>query len=398
MGASLLTCCELLEVAWMYLLQKCCAMFPTAGPAIASVAKFLLPMATDDANIDNVNNTININRRTSDATFPTKINKGSVAIAIQATAEEDGKIETLQNSFVPDHERQNNTRKYKLSHIKSDLNGSSADKKMVSVLYIDGESPQEDNIYVNTPKQCKRRAASCKTMHLKNDKNNGSSTSIDFTPSLRPRGNTLRTIAATPSSVDDGRYKIQRTSCADSRQGHAQSQTPESRISKEDVIDRSLSICSPSESTKTRYLFHHFPPSTEAQKFYRDVANGGESQDNKSVSTSYVHTREVPKSFYCSKSPPSPNLYIVHTATGTSLSKAYLPNGNAISSRSTATSSTSTPTGGSTSHKHNCQKRKSVSNSLSGASTIRSSSDTLNIKKSSRKEKGLHIGSEELIV
>ena len=52
MGASLLTCCELLEVAWIYLLQKFCTVFPTAGPALTSVAKFLIPLATDETHTD----------------------------------------------------------------------------------------------------------------------------------------------------------------------------------------------------------------------------------------------------------------------------------------------------------------------------------------------------------
>ena len=383
-------------------------MFPTAGPALNNVAKFLLPIATNDPIIhseinpgnNNINNaSLSIQRRSSDAEFPTKLNKGSVTIAIQAACEDDIKIGTLSKNSVNGTEKQYNTRKCKLSQIKSDLNDKSTENEIVSVLYIDGDSTTGTTGDRKNSKHCTRRAISCKTRNnLTQTQQGASASSVNLSSTLTSRGNTHLPLVRSPSADDSG-YKTQGFSISDQLQGHAKVQTPEMRYKNESSKAREISTCSANETETTRYLFHHFPPSpsSEAQKFYRDVANGGEPHVNKSLSTSYVHTREVPKPFYCSKSPPSPNLYIVQASTGPSLSTAYLPNGNAIASRSTVSSSTSTPIGGSTLQKYYCQKRKSASKYSCGATTIRSSTETLNTAKSNRKEKGLHIGSEELI-
>ena len=409
MGASLLTCCELLEVAWIYLLQKCCVLFPTAGPALNNVAKFLMPIATNDPTIiseinpgsNNLNNaSLIIQRRESDAAFPTKLNKGSVTIAMQASSNDNIKIGTLPKNSVNGTEKQYNTRKCKLSQIKSDLNDKSMENEIVSVLYIDGDSITGTTGDKKNSKKCTRRAISCKTRNnLTQTQQGGSNSSVNLGSTSSSRGNSHRPIARSPSADDSG-YKTQGFSISDHLQGHAQVQTPETRHKNGSSKGPEFLTCSENETETTRYLFHHFPPSpsSEAQKFYRDVANGGEPHAIKPLSTSYVHKREVPKPFYCSKPPPSPNLYIVQATTGPSLSTAYLPNGNAIASRSTVSSSTSTPIGGSTSQKYYCQKTKSASKYSSGATTIRSSTETLNTTKSNRKEKGLHVGSEELIV
>ena len=397
MGASLLTCCELLEVAWIYLFQKCCVMFPTAGPALHNVAKFVLPIATNDANMPtdmnqtagneiNKNASIVLHRRESDAQFPTIVNTGSITIPVQAkkNGNSSGK------------------RKCKISQIQSDLNDASNEGEIVSVVYVDGETGNGYSVGSMQDKQCIRRVSSSKTRNHPTQTSGpySSSSSINALPTVDPRPNTRRSISTSSPSGYNKVPNVQNNSTCDPIQGHAQSQTPDSRSRKLNNRSQTISTNSSNESANTRYLFHHFPPSTEAQKFYRDVANGGESQVNKALSTSYVHVREVPKQFYCSKPPPSPNLYIVHASTGPSLSTPYLPNGNAITTRSTVSSSTSTPTGSSTHQKTYCQNRKSASSKVfSGATAIRNSADTLNnAKSSSKKGKGLHLGSEELIV
>ena len=411
MGASLLTCCELLEVAWIYLFQKCCVMFPTAGPALHNVAKFLMPIATQDTTLpsemnqtgrNDLNNAaIILHRRESDAQFPTKVNKGSINIPVQAKEDENISVSSTKKSLMGENEKQCSTRKCKISQIKSDLNDKS-DGEVVSVVYVDGDTSNGYSIGSVQDKRCIRRVGSSKTRnHLTQTSGGiGSSASIDVASSVDSRMNARRCIPASSPSGYKKVYKIQNASSTDPLHGHAKVQTPESRSRKVNSKSQTVSTNSPNESENTRYLFHHFPPSTEAQKFYRDVANGGESQVNKALSTSYVHVREVPKPFYCSKPPPSPNLYIVQASTGPSLSTAYLPNGNAIASRSTVSSSTSTPTGGNSLQKYYCQDRKSASSKcFSGATTIRSSADTLSAaKSSSKKGKGLHLGSEELIV
>ena len=408
MGASLLTCCELLEVAWIYLFQKCCVMFPTAGPALHNVAKFLLPIATQDPTLssemnqtgrnDMNNAAIILHRRESDAQFPTKVNKCSITIPTQSKDDENISVSSMKKSSMGENEKQCGTRKCKISQITSDLNNKSSEGEVVSVVYVDGDTSNGYSIGSVQDKRCIRRGGSSKTRnHLSQTSGvGGSSASIDVASSVDSITNTRRSIAASTPKV----YKMQNTSSTDPLHGNAKVQTPESRSRKVNSKSQTVSTHSPNGSPNTRYLFHHFPPSTEAQKFYRDVANGRESQVNKSLSTSYVHVREVPKPFYCSNPPPSPNLYIVQASTGPSLSRAYLPNGNAIASRSTVSSSTSTPSGGGSLQKYYCQDRKSASGKcFSGATTIRSSADTLNAaKSSSKKGKGLHLGSEELIV
>ena len=411
MGASLLTCCELLEVAWIYLFQKCCVMFPTAGPALANVAKFVLPIATNDANMPtdmnqtggndiNKNASIVLHRRESDAQFPTIVNTGSITIPIQAKKNGNSSVDTMTNGDKK--EKQCGKRKCKISQIKSDLNDASSEGEIVSVVYLDGETGNGYSVGSMQDKQCIRRVSSSKTRNHPTQTSGpySSSSSINAVSTIDTRPNTRRSISTSSPSGYNKVPNVQNNSSCDPIQGHAQSQTPDSRARKLNNRSQTISTNSPNESANTRYLFHHFPPSTEAQTFYRGVANGGESQVNKALSTSYVHVREVPKPFYCSKPPPSPNLYIVHASTGPSLSTPYLPNGNAIASRSTVSSSTSTPTGGSTHQKSYCQNRKSASSKcFSGATAIRSSADTLdNAKSSSKKGKGLHLGSEELIV
>ena len=403
MGASLLTCCELLEVAWIYLLQKCCAVFPTAGPALNNVAKFILPIATGDQPID-TNAPIGLNRRESDAQFPTKNCKSAVTIAIKTPIQDDGRTEgNAQVRVVPTNNHQTNTRKCKLSQLQGDTNKDGSHNEVVSVVYVAADKNGVENGGNVKSTHCKRRISSCKShKHYLNDACHGSSSSIDVLSRSASKSHTHRSDVASPST-DDGVYKSRAYSTPDPLQGDAQVQTPNSRSNKkenrEGYKDRASSSRSSYESEHTRYLFHHFPPSTEAQKFYRNIANGGDdSYSNRSLSTSYMHTGEVSRPLHCSKSPPSPNLYIVHASTGPSLASAYLPNGNAIKSRSTATSATSTPPGANCIQKTYCKKRDGVRNVSSGASMIRGSADILNSTKSSRKSKGLHLGSEELIV
>ena len=412
MGASLLTCCELLEVAWIYLFQKCCVMFPTAGPALANVAKFILPIATNDASIPSDMNQIGgndmsknasiiLHRRESGAQFPTKVNKGSITIPIQA--KDDTKVSVDSMKKCDKNEKQCSTRKCKISQIKSDLNDSGNEGgEVVSIVYVDGDTSNGYGIGSMPDKQCIRRVSSSKTRNHLTQKSGAynSSTSIDDVPTVDSRPTTRRSISTSSPSGYNKNFKTHNNFSADPLRGHAKVQTPDSRSRKVNIKSQTISTSSPNDSANTRYLFHHFPPSTEAQKFYRDVANGGESQVNKALSTSYVHVREVPKPFYCSKPPPSPNLYIVHASTGPSLSTPFLPNGNAISSKSTVSSSTSTPTGGNAIQKYYCQDRNNASNKyFSGSTSIRSSADSLNaVKGSSKKGKGIHLGSEELIV
>ena len=386
-------------------------MFPTAGPALHNVAKFILPIATNDTNLPsdmnqtggndiNKNASIILHRRESDAQFPTIVNKGSISIPVQAKNNGNNCVDTIKKEGK--NEKQCGKRKCKISQITSDSNDENNEGEIVSVVYVEGDTSNGYSVGSVQDKQCIRRVSSTKTRnHVTQTSGSYNSTSsINVSSTIDSRPNTRRSISTSSPSGYIKEPKVQNYSSNDPLYGHAKVQTPESRSRKVNTRSQTVSTNSSNESAHTRYLFHHFPPSTEAQKFYRDVANGGESQVNKALSTSYVHVREVPKPFYCSKPPPSPNLYIVHASTGPSLSTPYLPNGNAMASRSTVSSSTSTPTGGGTLQKYYCQNRKSASNKcVSGSSAIRSSADMLNTAKNSgKKGKGLHLGSEELIV
>ena len=411
MGASLLTCCELLEVAWIYLLQKCFVMFPTTGPVLNNIAKFLLPIAaTDDTNnqtsnvstgSNNVNNRpVIFNRRSSDAEFPTILNKELVTIAIQVPAEEDFKAGTGVKGLLNAPERKISAQTYKLSQRKADLNDEVKENQVSSAISCENSSNDDRNGNKKRIKGCSRRAVTCKTKHHFPENIDDLPQSPNHATSLSSPVNTRRSFSLSPSADGEG-YPRQNFSALDDLHGNLKIQKFDLRSKEANDKEQDLSLCSSNESVNTRYLFHHFPPSTLAQKFYRDAANnGGELQVHNSLSTSYVQAREVPKPVYCSKSPPTPNLYVVHASTGPSLSTAYLPNGDANASKSTVTCATSTPISGSAVQNYYCQKRKTNSNCILGATSIRNSDvEASNTKKSSsRKGKVLHLGSEELIV
>ena len=389
MGASLLTCCELLEVAWIYLLQKFCTVFPSAGPALTSVAKFLIPLATDETHADSniteanmvqrnipyQNPRLQVNRSHSDGEFDqafSDTSKGIMTVAIQVSAEDGSNKGDTRECMRSDNNGKNYTREYKFCQAISTSNDEHIEEVLNSP-FIDNvsstnrrDNDKQHNKQHHTICGAKRKA----TRHY-SERLLDSSASLNHGPSSKSKSYSPHMFS---------------------------SSSPTKPIQKHHG-KRKRTTGSPSESCNTRYLLHHFPAPSSAQNFYRGVATAGELQSNESLSTSYVQTRDVPKSLYCSKSPPSPSLYVVHASTGPSLSTAYLPNGNVNRSKPTVTCATSTPTGRTTMQQFYSQKRTSAANSPLGATIKMRSPETLNKKMSnSRNKNSLRLGSEELIV